>query len=78
MLFYLSLFCLFTTVHDLNNGKIKALACRDEFSGGHKHCFFAYSKKINPGGSVDGSPPANAGDMGSIPGLGRFHMLRSH
>ena len=21
------------------------------------------------------NPPANAGDMGSVPGLGRFHML---
>ena len=26
------------------------------------------------GGIVDKNPPANAGDMGSIPGLGRFHM----
>ena len=47
MLFYPSLFCLFTTVHDLNNEKIKALAYRDEFSGDPRHCFFAYSKKIN-------------------------------
>ena len=27
-----------------------------------------------PGGPVN--PPANAGDMGSIPGLGRSHMLQ--
>ena len=27
------------------------------------------------GGAVDRSLPANAGDMSSIPGLGRFHML---
>ena len=27
-----------------------------------------------PGGTVDKTPPANAGDMGSIPGSGRFHM----
>ena len=27
-----------------------------------------------PGGSVVKNPPANAGDMDSIPGLGRFHM----
>ena len=26
------------------------------------------------GGSVGESPSANAGDMGSIPGSGRFHM----
>ena len=27
-----------------------------------------------PGGSVDKNPPASAGDTGSIPGPGRFHM----
>ena len=27
-----------------------------------------------PGGSVVKNPPANAGDMGLIPGLGRSHM----
>ena len=27
-----------------------------------------------PGGAVVKNPPANAGDMGSIPGLGRSHM----
>ena len=27
-----------------------------------------------PGGSVDENLPANAGDTGSIPGPGRFHM----
>ena len=30
-----------------------------------------------PGGAVVENPPANAGDMGSSPGLGRSHMLRS-
>ena len=30
-----------------------------------------------PGGAVVGSPPANAGDTGSSPGLGGSHMLRS-
>ena len=29
-----------------------------------------------PGGTVDKNLSANAGDMGSIPGLGSFHMLR--
>ena len=29
-----------------------------------------------PGGLVVKSPPANAGDTGSIPGLGRSHMQR--
>ena len=31
-----------------------------------------------PAGTVDKNLPANAGDMGSIPGLGRFHMLCSN
>ena len=30
------------------------------------------------GGSVVKSPPANAGDMGLIPGLGRSHILQSN
>ena len=30
-----------------------------------------------PGGVVGNNLPANAGDMSSIPGLGRFHMLKS-
>ena len=29
------------------------------------------------GGAVVKNPPANAGDTGSIPGLGRSHMPRS-
>ena len=28
----------------------------------------------SPSGSVVKNPPANAGDMGSIPGLGRLHL----
>jgi len=31
-----------------------------------------------PGGSVVKNPPANAGDTGSIPDLGRSHMPRSN
>ena len=31
-----------------------------------------------PGGTVVKNPPANAGDMGSSPGLGRFHMLQTN
>ena len=31
-----------------------------------------------PGGAVVKNPPANAGDMGSSPGPGRFHMPRSN
>ena len=31
-----------------------------------------------PGGTAVKNPPANAGDMGSIPGPGRLHMPRSN
>ena len=31
-----------------------------------------------PGGTVVKNLPANAGDTGSIPSLGRSHMLRSN
>ena len=31
-----------------------------------------------PGGAVVENPPANAGDMGSSPGLGGSHMPRSN
>ena len=30
--------------------------------------------KDSPGGPVDKNPPANAGDVGSVPGPGRFHV----
>ena len=33
---------------------------------------------VFPGGAVVKSPPANAGDTGSIPGLGRSNMLQSN
>ena len=31
-----------------------------------------------PGGTVDKNPPANAGNTGSIPGLGRSHVPQSN
>ena len=31
-----------------------------------------------PGGAVVKNPPANAGDMGSIPGPGKSHMPQSN
>ena len=34
--------------------------------------------KGSPGGSVVKNPPANAGDTGSIPDLGKFHMPQSN
>ena len=30
-----------------------------------------------PGGLEFTNPPVNAGDLSSVPGLGRFHMLRN-
>ena len=45
--------------------------------------YYSAIKKKNevlglPGGAVVKNPPANAGDMGSIPGPGRSHMPRSN
>ena len=34
--------------------------------------------KVFPGGTVGKNPPANAGDIGSILHLGRFHMLQNN
>ena len=35
-------------------------------------------KLKNTGGAVAKNPPANAGDTGSIPGLGRSHMPQNN
>ena len=43
--------------------------------------FSSLKRAINrdfPGGAVVKNPPANAGAMGSSPGPGRSHMLRSN
>ena len=43
--------------------------------------FVSYLKSLArdfPGGSVDKNLPANAGDMGSVPGPGRFYTLWSN
>ena len=40
---------------------------------GQKH-----NKQDFPGGAVVKNTPANAGNMGSIPGLGRSHMPQSN
>ena len=44
------------------------------------HCRWRGQKKERgfPGGAVVGSLPADAGDTGSSPGLGRSHVLRSN
>ena len=42
--------------------------------------FYAFESNILDfsDGRVDKNPPANKGDMGSIPDPGRFHMLQSN
>ena len=55
--------------------------------GGNINCCIHYGKKYNGSpkkqkqdflvGTVDKNPPANAGDMSSIPGLGRSHKLHT-
>ena len=44
--------------------------CHDNFN--FKNWFMDY-----PDGPVVKNPPANAGDMGSIPGLERYHIPQS-
>ena len=49
----------------------------------HTHIYICHFKKNTyswdfPGGAVGKNLPANAGDMGSVPGPGRFHMSRSN
>ena len=46
-------------------------------SPGRQSCPLRYHKMGFPGGAVVENLPANAGDSGSSPGLGRSHMLRS-
>ena len=43
-----------------------------------KGCPFKNAKSGFPGGAVVENLPANAGDTGSSPGLGRSHMLQSN
>ena len=48
----------------------------------YKQANLAWIKKVTsrgfPGGTVVENLPANAGDTGSSPGLGRSHMPRSN
>ena len=39
--------------------------------------FYIYNFRRFPGGSVVNNPPANAGDVGSIPGSGRSSRERN-
>ena len=44
----------------------------------HEYNFQKVSSRDFPGGAVVKNPPANAGDTGSSPGLGRSHMPQSN
>ena len=51
----------------------------NNYSERSEPCLFQRTKKLGfPGGAVVENPPANAGDTGSSPGLGRSHMTRSN
>ena len=43
-------------------------------SGAIRRQYFKKKGRDFPGGTVVKNPPANAGDTGSSPGLGRSHM----
>ena len=51
-----------------------------EESGGDEPLAEAKERRTQgfPGGSVDENPPAKAEDLGSVPGPGGSHMLRSN
>ena len=57
----------------LNANVYFVFACTLSFSNAFKKHLQGF-----PGGAVVENPPANAGDAGSSPGLGRSHMLRSN
>ena len=51
----------------------------EEAVGGQVHLWPLNPTVLDyPGGSVEKNPPANAGDTGSIPDLGRSHTQRSN
>ena len=76
-----------STSHKQNIGKNNLAMCIERILNHEQaglilriHHWFNIKKKKKsvgmdfPDDPVVGNPPANAGDMGSIPGLGRFHM----
>ena len=57
----------------------KRLELKNEFSKVTGHRINTQKSVLGfPGDAVVENLPANAGDMGSSPGLGRSHMLRSN
>ena len=52
--------------------------CIDTGEGERDSLFFKISSRDFPGGPMVKNLPANAGDTGSIPGLGRSHMPSSN
>ena len=52
--------------------------CVIKLISGISQCLISVGNWDFPGGRVVKNPPANTGDMGSIPGLRRSHMPRSN
>ena len=52
--------------------------CEPKTALKNKVLFLKNGQRNFPGGTVIKNPPANAGDVGSSPGPGRSHMLRSN
>ena len=62
-----------------NLGFLKAIVNRwGRIIGGQELLMLKTNTQGFPGSAVVKNPPANAGDTGSSPGLGRSHMPRSN
>ena len=57
--------------------ELKKIEIKSSIFSNHILMRLEINYKDFPDDALDKSLPANAGDMGSIPGLGRFHMLQS-
>ena len=58
--------------------KLPGVQDSDKMQHCQKICSFKDELLDFPGGSVVKNPPVNAGDTGSIPGLGRSHISQSN
>ena len=72
---YLSHLCLRFPIHEM--GQVGYVNFQLPLSFNLLHSSFRKQEEGFPGGAVVENLPANAGDTGSSPGLGRSHMPRS-
>ena len=63
--------------HKTNLNKFKRVEMISIIFSDHNSMKLKINHRDFPGGAVVKNPPANAGDLGSIPSPGRSHMLRS-